>query len=77
MNKNEKKILNQALALVIESKEIVEALKDEREAYFYERSENWQDGDKGGEYQEETFNIEELLSVIEEAEEGFNEFELD
>ena len=77
MKKNEKKLLNQALGLIIESKEIVEALKDAREAYYDERSGAWQEGEKGEAYCEESDAIEQLLSSIKEAEEGFGELELD
>ena len=54
MKKNEKKLLINALGLIIESKEIVEALKEAREAYFDERSNKWQEGEKGEEFQEES-----------------------
>ncbi len=76
MNKNEKKILSQALGLITEAKEIVEVLKDAREQYYDDRSDKWQE-EKGDDYMDESSTIEELFSAIEEVEDQFGQIELD
>ena len=47
-------------------KELTEEKISKREDYFDNKSDNWQESERGSDYEDETFKIEDFLSNIEE-----------
>jgi hypothetical protein len=43
---------------------MVEAVKQEREDYYDERSETWQDSDKGADFQQDTEALDAVLDAM-------------
>jgi len=56
---------------------IAEKLQEEierREEIFYDRSEKWQDGEKGEIYSDKTAELEDVLNSVDEAKDNFELF---
>lgn len=54
-------------ALLAEAAAILEAIVNDRQEAFEEKSERWQESDKGGEHQERTDSIQAALDEVEGA----------
>lgn len=66
MKKKINKILDALASAQMELADLIE----EREAYFEEKSEKWQEGDKGDEYQGLTESLQEIADNLEHAEDS-------
>ncbi len=67
MNKNDRKDLEKALALLSEAREIVETIKDGEQEKFDNLSEGLQQTEKGQKFEETVSNLDDVCSSIDEA----------
>lgn len=51
--------------MLCEATALVQMVLDEREAYYGDRSEEWQESDKGETFQERTTTVQEALDALE------------
>ena len=68
-----KKALKSMLAKVADMREMLEAIRDEEQMIFDEKSEKWQESARGEKAQEELDNLESLDGSLEEMEGIFEE----
>lgn len=59
-------------ALIESSREQIEIVRDEMQIYFDERSEKWQESEKGEEHQNRMESLESALSALDEIDMGNN-----
>ena len=52
----------------------IDQYKEERETTFFDRSEKWQESEKGENFGDKTNEIEDILSSLDEAIEGIRDF---
>jgi hypothetical protein len=50
---------------ITDALEYYQALKDKREDYYNNRTENWMEGDKGQEYAEDNETVDSIVSDLE------------
>ena len=73
MNKNDRKELEKALALLGEAQEIIDAIKDGEQEKFDNLSEGLQQTEKGQKFEETVLILEDAWSSIDEAVGSINE----
>ena len=73
MNKNDRKQLEKALALLGEAQEIIDAIKDGEQEKFDNLSEGLQQTEKGQKFEETVSTLEDAWNSIDEAVGGINE----
>lgn len=76
MNKSDLKMLAAILAQIEEAKETVETIRDAARETFDNRSEKWQESDKGQEASEECDRLDALCDALDSAVSEFGNFEL-
>lgn len=64
---------NAIYAATTDALEYFESLKDAREETYDNRSETWQEGEKGEEYSDDTNSIEEIVEYLESAKSSIEE----
>lgn len=73
MNKNDRKDLEKALALLSEAKEIVETIRDGEQEKFDNLSEGLQQTEKGQKFEETVSNLDDVCNSIDEATENIEQ----
>jgi NTP pyrophosphatase (non-canonical NTP hydrolase) len=73
MNKNDRKQLEKALALLGEAQEIIDAIKDGEQEKFDNLSEGLQQTEKGQKFEETVSTLEDAWNSIDEAVGSINE----
>jgi cellobiose-specific phosphotransferase system component IIA len=73
MNKNDRKELEKALALLGEAQEIIDAIKDGEQEKFDNLSEGLQQAEKGQKFEEAVSTLEDAWNSIDEAVGSINE----
>jgi DNA repair ATPase RecN len=73
MNKNDRKELEKALALLGEAQEIIDAIKDGEQEKFDNLSEGLQQTEKGQKFEEIVSTLEDAWNSIDEAVGSINE----
>lgn len=73
MNKNDRKELEKALALLGEAQEIIDAIKDGEQEKFDNLSEGLQQTEKGQKFEETVSTLEDAWNSIDEAVGSINE----
>lgn len=73
MNKNDRKELEKALALLGEAQEIIDAIKDGEQEKFDNLSEGLQQTEKGQKFEETVLILEDAWNSIDEAVGSINE----
>jgi len=73
MNKNDRKELEKALALIGEAQEIIDAIKDGEQEKFDNLSEGLQQTEKGQKFEEIVSTLEDAWNSIDEAVGSINE----
>ena len=68
MNKQRRKELEKAVALLAEARELIEVCKDEEQDAFDNLPENFQESERGEQMEEYIYNMEEAIDAIEEVE---------
>ena len=64
MTNGQKRYLGTALKKLQEAAEIIEKVRDTQQEYYDDRSENWQDSDKGMECQDEIDSLDNLYMEL-------------
>jgi hypothetical protein len=76
LNKTQLKQLAAHLAKIEEIYDEIEAMRSEAQDAFDDKSERWQEGDKGQETADQINQLESLVGAIESAKDEFGNFEL-
>ena len=76
MKAADKKTLNAHLATIEAMFDEIDTMRTEARAAFEEKSERWQESDKGQEASEECDRLDTLADAIEAARDAFGDFEL-
>lgn len=74
MKKSNLKKLNNLIGKLEEIKAAVETIRDDEQESFDSKSDNWRDGEKGEEAQEQLNTLEEIVTGLESAFDGMNAF---
>ena len=74
MNKQRRKEIARAAAMIEEAKSILETCRDEEQDYYDNMPESFQNGEKGSVAQEAIDALEEAVSQLEEIEQSVGEF---
>ena len=72
MNKENRKELEKAIALIEDAKEIVERIKDEEQEKFDNLTEGLQQTERGQRFEETVSTLDDVFSQLEEAVYGIN-----
>lgn len=72
MNKQNRKQLEKAVALIAQAQEIVETIKDEEQEKFDNLPESLQQSEKGEQFEENISALEDALGDLESATENIN-----
>ena len=72
MNKENRKELEKAIALIEDAKEIVERIKDEEQEKFDHLPEGLQQTERGQKFEETVSTLDDVFSQLEEAVDGIN-----
>lgn len=73
MNKQRRKELEKAVALLAEAREIIEACMDEEQEAFDNMPESIQESERGEQMEEYIYNMETAIDAIEEVETGITD----
>jgi len=74
VNKQRRKEIARAAAMIEEAKSILETCRDEEQDYYDNMPESFQNGEKGSVAQEAIDALEEAVSQLEEIEQSVGEF---